>query len=237
MSSSSSNINSNGTNNLLSVTQLTNQFYGLRHGQSLANVAKIISSDPSISTVEHGLSDVGKAQVRSSAVQFCSDYNREQQDCKGVAIFTSDFKRARETAGIFTSELTEVGIPLYSPSAVEEVRLRERFFGSWNGKGDEHYHDVWKLDLEDPNHTEWGVESVNSVVARTSQLVLDVDRDLNADVGESSGKNWKVIFVAHGDVLQIAQTAFQKVDGKVHRSLKHLETASLREFVLQNNTK
>jgi len=174
-----------------------------------------------------------------------TDNNQEQEGsageegrpCKGVAIFTSDFTRARETAGIFTSVLTEAGVPLYSPSAIEEVRLRERFFGSWNGKGDEHYQDVWDLDRDDADHTEWGVESVNSVVSRTSQLVLDVDKLLNTDVGEDDGKVWKVIFVAHGDVLQIAQTAFQKVDGKVHRSLKHLETASLREFVLQNDVK
>ena len=71
-------------NNLSSVTQLTNQFYGLRHGQSLANVAKIISSDPSISTIEHGLSDLGKEQVQSSAIQFCHAYNQEQENrCDG----------------------------------------------------------------------------------------------------------------------------------------------------------
>jgi len=206
---------------------------------------------------------VGKAQVRSSAVQFCSDYQQEQQQqqdggdggdggggetttdgteiptrvCKGVAIYTSDFTRARETAAIFTSELTAAGIPLYSPNkAIEDVRLRERYFGSWNGGGDEHYQDVWNLDKDDPNHTEWGVESVNSVVMRTSQTVLDIEDALSRDVGgeeEEDGTVWKVIFVAHGDVLQIAQTAFKKVDGRVHRSLDHLETASLREFVLQ----
>jgi len=246
-SPSSSDIN---PNNLSLVKELTHQFYGLRHGQSLANVAKIISSDPSISTVEHGLSDVGKEQVRSSAIQFCRDFNREQDNrCDsrgekdvrkmfmGVAIYTSDFRRARETAGIFTSVLTDAGIPLYSPNgAVEDVRLRERYFGSWNGKSDDHYQDVWNFDCENPNHTEFGVETVNSVVARASEMVIDVDNALSRD-GGGDGKVWKIIFVAHGDVLQIAQTAFQKVDAKLHRSLDHLETASIREFSLHKSTR
>lgn len=40
-------------------TTLRHRYYALRHGQSLANVAHIISSDPAIATVEHGLSETG----------------------------------------------------------------------------------------------------------------------------------------------------------------------------------
>ena len=39
-----------------------------------------------------------------------------------------------------------------------------------------------------------------------------------------------VVLVAHGDVLQIAQTAFADVDPRTHRSLEHLETATLRKL-------
>jgi len=236
----------NVNNKLSPITRLTNQYFALRHGQSLANVAKIISSDPSISTVQHGLSELGKIQVRSSAVKFCSDYHHQQQKVlqnsedgtdvdntfKGVAVYASDFLRASETAQIFTSELIKAGVPLYNSRVFEEVRLRERYFGSWNGKSDEHYQDVWNLDFEDPDHSTWGVESVNSVVARTSSLVWEIDKALNKDISESCPKPWKVILVAHGDVLQIAQTAFSKVDGRLHRQLDHLETASVRELVL-----
>eukprot|EP00558_Chaetoceros_sp_UNC1202_P006243 CAMPEP_0197241712 /NCGR_PEP_ID=MMETSP1429-20130617/7682_1 /TAXON_ID=49237 /ORGANISM="Chaetoceros sp., Strain UNC1202" /LENGTH=53 /DNA_ID=CAMNT_0042701593 /DNA_START=71 /DNA_END=228 /DNA_ORIENTATION=+ len=38
-------------NKLQSIQSLHNKYYALRHGQSLANVAGIISSDPAISTV------------------------------------------------------------------------------------------------------------------------------------------------------------------------------------------
>jgi hypothetical protein len=37
-----------------------------------------------------------------------------------------------------------------------------------------------------------------------------------------------VILVAHGDVLQILQTAFEGVDPREHRSLPHLPNAELR---------
>jgi hypothetical protein len=37
-----------------------------------------------------------------------------------------------------------------------------------------------------------------------------------------------VVLVAHGDVLQILQTAFARVDVTRHRSIEHLPTATLR---------
>jgi glucosyl-3-phosphoglycerate phosphatase len=217
-------------NQLKDITQLHNRFYGLRHGQSLANVAKIISSDPKISTVEHGLSELGKQQVLKSAMSFCSSY--EMSDYGGVAIYSSDFTRARETAEIFAAELRKAKIPLiHVPNGIQlETRLRERYFGDFNGKSDKHYHDVWKFDCDDADHTEFNVESVNSVVHRTSRLILDIEKELSLLNGE---KPYQVILVAHGDVLQILQTAFLKKESKLHRSLEHLETATVREFILE----
>jgi len=74
-------------NKLKNISSLKNSFFALRHGQSLANVAKIISSDPSISTVEHGLSDIGKAQVASSADLFAQQY-LDNKDTQSIAIFS-----------------------------------------------------------------------------------------------------------------------------------------------------
>ena len=219
-------------NKLQHINSLQNKFFALRHGQSLANIAKIISSDPSISTVEHGLSDVGKEQVSISAKAFAQNYLEKQCHDKysGVAIFSSDFTRARETAGIFAKTVMDANIPLYQGTVNNEVRLRERFFGDFNGGSDEHYQDVWDIDCNDPNHTDFNVESVNSVVGRTSGLILDLEEELKA----TGGDPYKVILVAHGDVLQILQTAFLKRPGSEHRSLEHLETASVREIHLAN---
>ena len=185
-------------------SSLRNKFYALRHGQSEANVAKIISSDPKISTVQHGLSNVGIEQVQASVSNFANAF-KEDIDCKqyaGVALYASDFKRAWETADIFAKGLNAAGIPVKTGGVVKEIRLRERYFGKWNGQSDSHYNDVWKVDCEDPNHTENDVESVNSVVARTSGLVLEIEEDLKAKTDEI----YKIVLVAHGDVLQILQT-------------------------------
>ena len=39
-----------------------------------------------------------------------------------------------------------------------------------------------------------------------------------------------VIFVSHGDTLQILSTIFQRMGAGKHRSMKHLETAVPREL-------
>ena len=43
---------------------LRNRYIGLRHGQSEANVAGIISSDPKIGSETHGLTALGRFQGR-----------------------------------------------------------------------------------------------------------------------------------------------------------------------------
>lgn len=214
-------------NHLLQRT-LSNSFFALRHGQSLANVAKIISSDPKISTVEHGLSDLGKEQAKAAGEKFAKSYLATNEDCLGVAIFSSDFTRARETAEIFVTELKKKDIPLYNDKVTLESRLRERYFGELNGGPDNRYQDVWDVDCTDANHDEYGVESANSVLERTTKLICDLD-----DTLQQSEKKWACVVVAHGDVLQILQTGFLKHnDARRHRSLDHLETATIRELNL-----
>lgn len=192
-------------------------------------MAKIISSDPAISTVQHGLSDVGKEQAKSAGADFASNHINSPQKYAGVAIFSSDFTRARETASLFAEELNKAHIPLYNNGIVLETRLRERFFGELNGGPDTRYQDVWDVDCKDANHNEFGVESANSVLERTTRLINELDVTLHS-VGK--GK-WKCILVAHGDVLQILQTGFLRHDdASRHRSLEHLETARIRELKL-----
>jgi len=124
--------------------------------------------------------------------------------------------------------LKKSNVPLQYDGFKLETRLRERFFGDLNGKSDVHYQDVWDIDCQDANHNEFNCESVNSVVKRTSELVLEIDNEL-----EKSSQPCKVILVAHGDVLQILQTVFLRKEASVHRSLEHLETATVRQLKLQ----
>lgn len=94
------------------------------------------------------------------------------------------------------------------------------------GGSDEHYNDVWRDDAVDPTHETNEVESVVSVMDRTSSMILDWDDKF---------ENFMVICVAHGDVLQMLQTAFSRMDGSLHRTLEHLDTATLRKLPLAPN--
>lgn len=216
-------------NALKPFNKLQNNFVSLRHGQSLANISKIISSRPSISTKKHGLSDLGKEQATNAAATLISQVieNGEEGSKGKVAIFSSDFKRARETAQIVADEMKEKGVELYKGDVILEQKLRERYFGTLNGGPDNRYPDVWRMDRRDPNHTVFNVESVNDVLRRVTNLVLDIDQELDPLDG-----SYTCILVAHGDVLQILQTGFEKIDGSMHRSLPHLETAVPRNLEL-----
>ncbi len=46
---------------------LKNRYFALRHGESTANIAGIISSLPSTGTTTHGLTDKGRLQAREAA--------------------------------------------------------------------------------------------------------------------------------------------------------------------------
>ena len=246
--------------------------YALRHGQSLANVLKIISSDPQISVDNHGLSNVGKVQAKAAGDAFVSDYisnnnNNNNNNTltaaeattnshggyQGVAIFSSDFARARETATIFADSLTKANIPLFLGAVIHDSRLRERYFGMLNNGSDTRYQEVWDVDVTNPNHTMFNCESANSVLSRTTKFICELDDNILSSSSPSSnfaattaindgttaaimnekGGRWICILVAHGDVLQITQTGFLRhTDARGHRSLNHLETATIRELTL-----
>ena len=86
---------------------------------------------------------------------------------------------------------------------------------------------VWIEDAKNADHTEYECESVNSVLQRAWSVVEDCETKLPSD------QQWSVLVVAHGDTLQILQTAFSGIDPRGHRSLDHLETAVAREMEFQ----
>ena len=212
---------------------LRNDYFALRHGQSLANVAKIIASDPKVATKKYGLSDLGKEQAQKAGGDVIAEFQKFN-NYNGIIILCSDLLRAKETAEIVSlsilkeeEEDDKIDFNLYNNGIVIETRLRERGFGNWDGGSDEHYSDVWRDDAIDPNHEENGVESVASVTDRSTSMIVDFDERF---------ENYMIICVAHGDVLQILQTAFSRMDGSLHRTLQHLETASLRRLTLASSS-
>ena len=208
---------------------LNNEYWILRHGQSEANVANLIASSPTIATKKYGLSEVGKEQASKAGDDLI---NIVQGGKKPVLLLASDLLRAKETAEIVRDKLEQAGIPLYElkdlqwkKGLVIETRLRERWFGEWDETADTNYPNVWKDDAVDPDHTFKGVESVSKVMERTTQCIAEWDDKVEQCV---------IVCVAHGDVLQILQTAFCKMDGSKHRTMEHLETAKLRQLELRD---
>ena len=213
-----------------SVPPLRHHYVALRHGQSLANVAGVISSDPKVACAEHGLSDKGWEQAPLAARTIAAEARWLGVD--GVVVVTSDLRRARQTALAVRSHLIASGVNVLPADGgvIEDKALRERSFGELDGQSDDRYDDVWVEDARSATHEEYGVESVLSVRERARGVVDRMEADERLGVG--GGGQWLVVLVAHGDVLQILQTAFARVDPRRHRSLEHLKTATMRRLRL-----
>lgn len=188
-------------------TPLKNTYYGLRHGESEANVAGLIACDPSTARSGFGLSEQGRVQVQSTAVT-------HRAALASARVVTSDFARARQTA-----ELVAQVIELDPPRT--DMRLRERWFGDLEGEPAARYAEVWAHDVADPEHSEFGVEAPTEVVARLSSLI----RELEA---EHEGET--VLFVSHGDPLQLLATALAGRCPGTHRELAPWRPAELRRL-------
>lgn len=186
-----------------------NRYFAMRHGHSLANQAGIIVSAPEIGIAGFGLSLIGERQVRHSAERF-------EPPPGPLRIYCSDFLRARQTAEL-------VQDIVHAPGGVRQMPLlRERYFGQLEGLADDHYASVWTRDALDPSHGDFSVESVIAVVARLKELLQTLERRHEGDT---------ILLVAHGDVLQILQTVFDKLPCSEHRQLSHLGVAEIRRLV------
>ncbi|MBL4844001.1 MAG: histidine phosphatase family protein [Planctomycetes bacterium] len=188
---------------------LRNRYLGQRHGESEANVAGIVLSDPAEGVPRWGLTPAGRAQIEAAigvAAELLGSSPSE------VVVVSSDFKRTRETAEL---SVTLLGA---GPARLDEA-LRERFFGAHEGLGNERYESVWARDREEPTHTEEGVESAHATALRTASLIERLE-------GEASGQTY--LLVSHGDALQLLQTAFLGESPATHRERPHWPPAEVR---------
>ncbi len=188
-----------------------NSYLIMRHGQSEANVAGVIVSDPAIGCERFGLTKQGSEQVIASALKY-----------KGEGVtqaICSDFLRTQQTAKLVVDTLN---LPLPQP----EKGLRERFFGCWEGKSDEHYQDIWEQDQLNGQPTGNRVESAKAVLQRGFKVLEKLELLYQDQV---------ILLVSHGDMLQILRTAFIGKPPQLHRSLSHHQTAEIKRLVSQGD--
>ena len=192
------------------LNNLKNNYYVMRHGESLANVHGLIVSQPENGLKSYGLSKTGRRQIKAGI--------ENSSLVASTRIIASDFKRTHETAILVHHLLAcEHNLELDS-------RLRERNFGEFELGPDDVYGKVWAHDQLNSETEYLGVETASSVLQRSTAVIADLEQRFT---------NQQCLLVAHGDILQILQTAFSELAPFRHRELTHLDTAELR---LLNNT-
>ena len=185
---------------------LKHKYYLLRHGQSTANVAGIISSARSLAyTDKHGLTPLGYEQGKSSAQQLLLLLQKQAKPGERVVFVSSPFARARQTAqacldGLDEDDLKKVlkecGLEVSTDIELED-RLMERYFGRLDNEAIYTYAYVWPVDRINVTHTAFDVESVAAVATRLRQVVEDQEARFL--------EKTHIVWVSHADVLQIAQ--------------------------------
>jgi probable phosphoglycerate mutase len=187
-----------------------NTYFLLRHGESMPNILGVI-----LSNLEEGKKD-GYALTKNGEEQVW--HSMKEAKAQGLLkedtiIFSSPFSRCRKTAEVAKDVLGA------RAEIILDARLRERWFGDWEGTSNANYQKVWDKDVLNPDHKDANVESTTEVIARVVDLIRDVE-------DHRAGKN--ILLVSHGDVLQILQTFFENKPSSTHRELRHLKVAEVR---------
>jgi len=183
----------------------------MRHGQSEANVAGLIVSDPAIGCERFGLTEQGRQQVVASVTHYTGNHISR--------IISSDFLRTRQTASLAAETLG-----LLSPQI--ESGLRERFFGVWEGKSDVNYQKIWQQDQQADKQSIQGIETVHQVRQRGLNLIEKLEQQFQNEV---------ILLVSHGDMLQILLTAFVGIPADQHRTLPHHDQAEIKHLISQGD--
>lgn len=204
---------------------LRHRYFILRHGHSIPNGKKLIvsSMDEGVKP-EYGLTARGRDQALAAGRDIAARVG-DLRSAPGfsdapVMFLVSPFSRAQETAKLACSELSRAGERRVSFAT--EKRLRERFFGALELQPDTNYPKVWAEDEARRGSSSFGAEAVEDVWSRVRNVVTETE-------ARYPGARCLVFLVAHGDTLQITQTAMAARPLHSHRSLKHLNQAEWRE--------
>jgi len=194
-------------NNLINTKILKNRYFIMRHAESEANKNKIIISSIDNGLSDYGLTKKGRKQVIKS-IKKNIIFNDE------VIIFSSNFKRARETALIIIENM-KINNYFFTEY------LRERNFGDFEKKRNSNYEKVWELDKENPDHKTYNVESVNEVLNRMTFLIVQIEKKYKDKI---------ILLISHADPLNILTTVFIKEHASDHREVSYLKQAEIREI-------
>jgi broad specificity phosphatase PhoE len=121
---------------------MNNIYFGLRHGESIPNTQGLIVSTPENGCLAtNGLSSLGKQQASQVALDELIALGAP------IAVLSSDFTRARETAETVLNrlKLLQPSLTLISDTVQLRAELRERNFGKYELTSNKHYEKVWEV--------------------------------------------------------------------------------------------
>ncbi len=154
-----------------------NNYFVMRHGQSESNLKGVVNSD--IKHNHHRLTGKGKKEVAAAAKKLVKELKKEKID----VVFSSDFERARETAGIMAEILN---VP--KPKVIFDAAIREVNTGIFNGKKPKDYHGYFKSLEEKFYKTPPEGENLNDLKNRVTEFLYEL---------EDKYKNKNILIISH----------------------------------------
>ncbi|MCG8452407.1 MAG: histidine phosphatase family protein [Spirochaetales bacterium] len=206
------------------IQTLKNRYWLMRHGRSQANIAgKIISS------LEEGRAQWGLAPQAMEGIQSSVESHSFSSN---LVIVSSPFLRARETAETVCALVGGGGVAL-------DENLRERWFGTLDGKEDSFYSQAWKWDeshlaqktwdVPSPPNPSWGKDSVAESPEGVEDCLTVLQRLLLVLHGqEKRHTGASILLVSHGDPLDILLAWSQGHSPYEHRKIPGMNTAEIR---------
>ena len=193
------------------------RLYLVRHGESEANVAGVLQGQTHgalTATGRDAAARLGRALASLSLAE------------RPTAIFTSDLRRAVETAEIIAEALGAT--PQLLPAA------REWNVGVLDGLPAAALADaITRSGLPTAEFAPSGGESMNQLQARAVQTLADLAHE--AAYGAHVAGRERTLLVSHGDFIRMAIGAAASMPIDAATSLK-LRNTSLTEFALSNGT-
>ena len=180
-----------------------NKYIVLRHGEAMSNFKHLVNSDPK-NKDKFSLTLKGRAQIEQTVKKL----KKEKIDL----IFSSDFKRAKETAEIAANILGGLKVCI-------DARLREIHAGDLEGHASDDYgiffHSYEEKFLKAP----LGGETAKDVARRVCDFINEIERT-------HSGKN--ILIVSHEHAIWMLQSVMSGWSSG--EAIKHKEAAG-EEFI------
>ena len=187
------------------MTDNSNTFFLLRHGQATSNVSGLIASaDEETRNNPSRLTELGIKQAKIAAEKLLG----ESIDF----IYSSPFKRTMETASIVAERL---GLDIKTDKRLSEVNV-----GVFSGLTVEEYGDYFDGKNRLTTAPNSG-ESLMDIRARVKDFL---------DYLNSQHKNKNILIVGHGDVLWMMMSILSGVEGDEILKTPYIENGEIKKF-------